>query len=227
MNKKVSVIFMLTGILFTVCLIVANIVESKLINVFGVTATAGLIIFPVSYILNDVIAEVWGYRKARLIIWIGFAMNFLAVTVFKLSIAMPASQFFTNQQAFESILGNTQRIAIASFLAFLCGSFLNAFIMSRMKIATQGRGFSVRAVVSTLFGESFDSLVFFTIAFYGVLPNSELLFMIGTQTAMKTGYEIIALPLTNAVVKWVKRVENEDVYDNNISYNPLNIGQIE
>lgn len=227
MNKQVSVIFMVTGILFTVCLIVANIVESKLINVFGVTATAGLLIFPISYILNDVIAEVWGYRKARLIIWIGFAMNFLAVTVFKISIWMPASPFFQNQTAFETILGNTQRIAIASFIAFLCGSFLNAFIMSKMKIATQGRGFSVRAVVSTLFGESCDSLVFFTIAFYGVLPNSELLVLIGTQTAMKTGYEILALPITNAVVKWVKKVEDKDVYDENISYNPLKIGQLE
>jgi uncharacterized integral membrane protein (TIGR00697 family) len=226
MNKQVSVIFMITGILFTVCLIVANIVESKLINVFGVTATAGLLIFPVSYILNDVIAEVWGYRKARLIIWIGFSMNFLAVTIFKISIVLPASPFFENQHAFETILGNTQRIAAASFLAFLCGSFLNAFIMSRMKVATQGRGFSVRAVVSTIFGESFDSLVFFTIAFYGVLPNKELLILIATQTAMKTGYEILALPITNAVVKWVKKVENEDVYDEDISYNPLKIGQI-
>ncbi|MDD2796980.1 MAG: queuosine precursor transporter [Bacteroidales bacterium] len=226
MNKQVSVIFMVTGILFTVCLIVANIVESKLINVFGVTATAGLIIFPVSYILNDVIAEVWGYQKARLIIWIGFAMNFLAVTVFNISIILPASPFFENQHAFQTILGNTQRIATASFIAFLCGSFLNAFIMSRMKMATQGRGFSVRAVVSTLFGESLDSLVFFTIAFYGVLPNSELLILIGTQTAMKTGYEVIALPITNVVVKWVKKVENTDVYDQNISYNPLKIGEI-
>jgi uncharacterized integral membrane protein (TIGR00697 family) len=227
MNKQISVIFMVTGILFTVCLIVANIVESKLINVFGVTATAGLIIFPVSYILNDVIAEVWGYRKARLIIWIGFAMNFLAVTIFKISIVLPASPFFTNQHAFETILGNTERIAIASFIAFLCGSFLNAYIMSRMKMATQGRGFSVRAVVSTIFGESFDSIVFFTIAFYGVLPNKELLILIGTQTAMKTGYEIVALPITTAVVKWVKKVEQLDVYDENISYNPLNISQIE
>jgi uncharacterized PurR-regulated membrane protein YhhQ (DUF165 family) len=96
-----------------------------------------------------------------------------------------------------------------------------------MKMATQGRGFSVRAVVSTIFGESFDSIVFFTIAFYGVLPNKELLILIGTQTAMKTGYEIVALPITTAVVKWVKKVEQLDVYDENISYNPLNISQIE
>lgn len=227
MKRQVSVIFMIAGVLFTVCLIVSNIVESKLISVFGITATAGLIIFPISYILNDVIAEVWGYKKARLIIWMGFLMNFLTVSVFKVSILLPASPFFTNQAAFETILGNTERIVIASFLAFLCGSFVNAYVMSRMKIATKGKGFSVRAVVSTIFGESCDSIVFFTIAFVTVLPASELITLILTQTAMKTGYEIIALPVTNRVVKWVKKVDQTDTFDHNISYNPLKIGQIE
>ncbi len=227
MKKQVSLAFMICGILFTVCLIVANIVESKLIDLFGITATAGLLIFPISYVLNDVIAEVWGFRKARLIIWIGFLMNFLAVAVFRMSIALPPSPFFDNQVAFETILGNTERITIASFIAFLCGSFLNAYVMSKMKLATKGRGFSIRAVVSTLFGEGVDSLIFFFIAFVGVLPVSELLMLMATQTGLKVAYEIVALPFTNWVVRWVKKSEQVDVFDADISYNPLKIGEIE
>ncbi|MDP4268826.1 MAG: queuosine precursor transporter [Bacteroidota bacterium] len=223
MKNQVSIMYLTCSTLFAVCLIIANIVESKIVNVFGINTTAGLVIFPITYILNDVISEVWGFRKARLIIWMGFFMNFLAVAVFKLAIAMPASPYFEHQGAFSQVLGSTQRITTASFIAFLCGSFVNAYVMSKMKKATQGRGFSIRAVVSTLFGEGLDSVIFFSIAFYGSLPGIVILTLIGSQTAMKTIYEIIALPLTNFVVKWVKRTEQTDAYDLNISYNPLKI----
>ncbi|MBP6611056.1 MAG: queuosine precursor transporter [Paludibacter sp.] len=226
MKKQVSVAFMVAGILFTVCLIIANIVEQKLILIGPIEATAGLFIFPISYILNDVIAEVWGYRKVRLIIWVGFLMNFLAAIIFKLSILAPGSANFTHQAAFEMVLGNTQRIVIASFIAFLFGAFLNAFIMSKMKIMQRGRGFSIRAVVSTLVGEGADSLVFFFIAFSGIIPLNDLWMLILTQTAMKTAYEIIALPLTNVVVKWVKKHEDVDVFDTDVSYNPLKLKEL-
>ncbi len=223
MKKQVSVAFMVLGMLFTVCLIVSNIIEQKLIQIGPIEATAGLLIFPISYIINDLIAEVWGYRKVRLIIWNGFLMNFLAVLIFKLSIWVPGSVNFTHQDAFSLVLGNTQRIVIASFIAFLLGSFLNAFVMSKMKIMQRGRGFSIRAIVSTLVGEGADSVVFFTLAFSGIIPTSALITLIFTQTAMKTGYEILALPLTNVLVKWVKKKEEVDVYDKGISYNPLKI----
>ncbi len=223
MKKQVSVAFMVLGMLFTVCLIVSNIIEQKLIQIGPIEATAGLLIFPISYIINDLIAEVWGYRKVRLIIWNGFLMNFLAVLIFKLSIWVPGSVNFTHQDAFSLVLGNTQRIVIASFIAFLLGSFLNAFVMSKMKIMQRGRGFSIRAIVSTLVGEGADSVVFFTLAFSGIIPTGALITLIFTQTAMKTGYEILALPLTNVLVKWVKKKEEVDVYDKGISYNPLNI----
>ena len=144
MRKQVSVSFMVCGLLFTTCLIVANIVEQKLIAVGPIEATAGLLIFPVSYIVNDLIAEVWGYRKARLIIWYGFLMNFVAVAVFRLSILVPGSGNFHQQEAFALVLGNTTRITVASFVAFLFGSFLNAYVMSRLKILQHGRGFSLR-----------------------------------------------------------------------------------
>ena len=223
MKKQVSVAFMAAGLLFTVCLIVANIIEQKLIRIGPIEATAGLLIFPVSYIVNDLIAEVWGYRKARLIIWYGFAMNFLAVVIFRLSIWVPGSENFTHGDAFNLVLGNTLRITLASFAAFLVGSFLNAYVMSKMKILQRGRGFSIRAVVSTLIGEGADSIVFFTLAFYAIIPTKDMLVLVATQTAMKTAYEIIILPLTNMIVKRVKKIEGVDVYDTDISYNPLKI----
>ena len=226
MKKQVSVAFMACGLLFTTCLIVANIVEQKLISIGPIEATAGLLIFPVSYIINDIIAEVWGYRKARLIIWYGFLMNFLTVIIFRLSIVVPGSENFSHQEAFQLVLGNTERISLASFVAFLIGSFLNAMVMSKMKLFQKGRNFSLRAVVSTLVGEGADSLVFFTIAFAGVIPNKDLMTLILTQTAMKTGYEILVLPLTNVIVRWVKRKEQEDVFDEGISYNALKINEL-
>jgi len=226
MKKQVSVAFMACGLLFTVCLIVANIVEQKLIQIGPIEATAGLLIFPISYIVNDIIAEVWGYKKARLIIWSGFAMNFLAVLIFHLSIWAPGSANFTHQAEFQMVLGNTLRLVLSSFAAFLCGSFLNAFVMSKMKVFQKGRGFSLRAVASTIVGEGADSLIFFILAFYGVIPNKDLIVLIFTQMAMKTGYEIIILPVTNFVVKKVKKLEGTDVYDKSISYNPFKISQI-
>ena len=223
MNKQVPVAFLMFGMLFTVCLIVANIVGQKLITVAGIDVTAGLLIFPVTYIMNDLIAEVWGYRKMRLIIWTGFMMNFLVVLIFRISILAPASKYFPNQQAFELILHSTERVTVASFIAFLFGSFLNAYVMSKMKILQHGRHFSIRAVVSTIVGEGADSLVFFTIAFSGILHRHELMIMILTQTGLKTAYEILALPVTNYIVKRVKRNEKTDVFDTKISYNPFKV----
>jgi len=212
--------------LFTVCLIVANIVGQKLITVGGIDITAGLLIFPITYILNDLIAEVWGYRKMRLIIWSAFMLNFFAVLVFRISIWAPASPHFQFQQAFKIVLHNSERIAVASFIAFLFGSFLNAYVMSKMKIMQRGKNFSIRAVVSTIVGEGADSLVFFTIAFTGIISRHQLILLILTQTALKTAYEIVALPLTNYVVNRVKKYEKTNVFDNKVSYNPFKIKDI-
>lgn len=223
MKKQFSVFYLISGLLFTTSLIIANIVEQKLINIGPIEATAGLLIFPVSYVINDVIAEVWGFRKARLIIWYGFLMNFLAIFIFRMSILVPGSDNFTHQEAFALVLGNTQRITIASFIAFLVGSFLNAMVMSKMKIMQGGRNFSVRAIVSTLAGEGADSMIFFSLAFYGIISNSDILMLILTQTTLKTVYEIIVLPVTNMIVRWVKKHEGEDIYDEDVSYNPFKV----
>ena len=228
MNKKnvVSVPFMVLGIIFCVCLVAANLLETKVIQLGPISATAGLIVFPISYIINDCIAEVWGFRKARLIIWMGFIMNFMVVALGQLAVALPAAPFWEGEAAFDFVFGLAPRVAAASLTAFLVGSFLNAFIMSRMKIASQGKNFSARAVVSTLVGESADSVIFFPLAFGGLMPVEELAKLMIVQIVLKTLYEIIILPVTIRVVNYIKRVDNSDVYDENISYNILKIKEI-
>ena len=225
-KTTVSIPFMLLGILFNVCLIAANLLETKVIQIAGITATAGLIVFPVSYIINDCIAEVWGFKKTRLIIWSGFASNFLVITFAQLATSLPAAPYWEGEEAFNFVFGLAPRIAVASLLAFLIGSFLNAYVMSKMKLASHGRHFSLRAVVSTLAGESADSLIFFPIAFGGLIPLSELFVMILTQAVLKSAYEVIILPLTVRVVRYIKRIEGSDVYDKGISYNILKIKDV-
>lgn len=218
MKEKVSVPFMLLGILFCVCLIAANLLETKVIQIFGLTITAGVIVFPFSYIINDCIAEVWGFKKARLIIWSGFLMNFFVVMLGLVAVQLPAAPFWNGGEHFNFVFGMAPRIVAASLSAFLVGSFLNAYVMSKMKIASQGRNFSLRAIVSTLVGETADSLVFFPIAFGGMIAWRELLVMMAVQIALKSLYEVVVLPVTVRVVNFVKKVDGCDVYDRNISY---------
>lgn len=226
MKEKVSVPFMLLGILFNVCLIAANLLETKVIQVGSITVTAGLLVFPISYIINDCIAEVWGFKKARLIIWSGFAMNFFVVALGLIAVALPAAPFWEGEQHFDFVFGMAPRIVVASLLAFLVGSFLNAYVMSKMKVASGGRNFSARAIWSTVVGETADSLIFFPIAFGGLIAWPELLVMMGTQIVLKSLYEVIILPITIRVVKDVKRIDGSDVYDTDISYNVLKVKDI-
>ena len=204
-KNQVSVLFMLFSILFCVCLIAANVLETKQIAIGTISLTGGLIVFPVSYIINDCVCEVWGYRKARLLIWTGFAMNFFFVGLGALCDAIPGAPYWTNQKGFHEIFGLAPRIAAASFVAFLVGSFVNAYVMSK------------------IFGESADSLIFFPLALGGIVPNHELPKLMLWQVVLKTAYEIVVLPLTIRIVNYLKRHEGADVYDNDISYNVLKI----
>lgn len=226
MKEKVSVPFMLLGILFNVCLIASNLLETKVIQVGSLTVTAGLLVFPISYIINDCIAEVWGFKKARLIIWSGFAMNFFVVALGLIAVAIPAAPFWEGEEHFNFVFGMAPRIVAASLMAFLVGSFLNAYVMSKMKVASQGRNFSARAIWSTVVGETADSLIFFPVAFGGVIAWKELLIMMGIQIVLKSMYEVIILPVTIRVVKAIKKIDGSDVYDTNISYNVLKVKDI-
>lgn len=226
MKEKVSVPFMLLGILFNVCLIAANLLETKVIQVGSLTVTAGLLVFPISYIINDCIAEVWGFKKARLIIWSGFAMNFFVVALGLIAVAIPAAPFWEGEEHFNFVFGMAPRIVAASLMAFLVGSFLNAYVMSKMKVASRGRHFSARAILSTLVGETADSLIFFPVAFGGIIAWRELLIMMCIQIILKSMYEVIILPVTIRVVKAIKKIDGSDVYDTDISYNVLKVKDI-
>jgi uncharacterized integral membrane protein (TIGR00697 family) len=225
-TKYVSVSYMLLGILFCVCLVAANLLETKVVQLGPLSVTAGLIVFPVSYIINDCIAEVWGFRKARLIIWMGFLMNFMVVAMGGLAVWLPAAPFWQGDEAFRFVFGLAPRIAAASLLAFLVGSFINAYVMSRMKLASGGKHFSARAILSTVAGEGADSLIFFPLAFGGLMPSSELLKMMLVQVVLKTVYEVIVLPVTIRVVKVIKRVDGSDVYDEDVDYKIWKIKEI-
>lgn len=226
MKATVSLSFMLLGVVFCACLVASNLLETKILQFGPVTITAGFLVFPVSYIINDCIAEVWGFRKARLIIWLGFAVNFAMVALFQLAVALPAAPFWEGDAAFRFIFGLAPRIAAASLAAFLLGSFLNAYVMSRMKIASRGKHFSARAVLSTLAGESADSLIFFPLAFGGLVPVQELVKMMAIQIFAKTAYEIVVLPVTIRVVNFLKKIEESDAYDTDISYNILKLREL-
>ena len=225
-ENLVSVPFMVLGIVFCVCLVAANLLETKVVQLGPISVTAGLIVFPISYIINDCIAEVWGFRKARLIIWMGFLMNFMVVALGQIAVALPAAPYWEGEEGFNFVFGMAPRIAVASLLAFLVGSFVNAYVMSRMKLASNGRNFSARAIWSTVVGETADSLIFFPIAFGGLIAWPELLVMMGTQIVLKSLYEVIILPITIRVVKAVKRIDGSDVYDTDISYNVLKVKDI-
>ena len=217
-QNKVSVLFMLFSILFCVCLIAANVLETKQISVFGISLTGGLLVFPVSYIINDCVCEVWGYGKARLLIWTGFAMNFFFVAMGALCDWIPGAPYWDNEAGFHAIFGLAPRVAAASFVAFIIGSFANAYVMSKMKIRDKGRNFSLRAILSTIVGESFDSVIFFPLALGGVVPTDELPKLMLWQVLLKTVYEVIALPITIRIVKALKEHEGEDTYDTDVNY---------
>ena len=225
-KKQVSVLFMLFSMLFCVCLITANVLETKQMAFGPISITGGLIVFPVSYIINDCVCEVWGYRKTRLLIWLGFCMNVLFVMFGALCDAIPGASYWDNEAGFHAIFGLAPRIAAASFVAFVVGSFANAYVMSRMKVSSQGKNFSLRAIMSTIFGETADSLIFFPLALGGVVPTEELLVLILSQIVLKTLYEIIVLPITIQVVKYTKRHEGLDEYDKDINYNIFSVNNI-
>lgn len=226
-SAPITPLFMLLTVIFCVCLIVSNLMEIKTFAFGPVTLTAGVVVFPISYIINDCIVEIYGFRKARLVIWMGFGANLLVSLFLQLGIALPGTPEWHGQDAMELVFGAVPRILAASFMAFLCGSMVNAYVMSRMRLSSGERGFSLRAILSTVFGEGVDSLVFFPIAFAGTLPWTLILTLMVTQVVVKTLYEIIVLPVTLATVKRLRAIErtNPDI-DRGISYKWWKINEI-
>ena len=207
--------------LFVTCLLTANITAVKLVTLFGFLVPAGIVIFPLSYIIGDVLTEVYGYPQARRVIWLGFGCNVIAVLAIWVGQVLPAASFWDGQAAYERILGYTPRLLGASFLAYLVGEFANAFILAKMKIATEGRWLWARTIAFTLVGQGLDSLVFITLAFAGTIPLAGIVSAIVAQWLVKTVYEAAVTPLTYVVVRFLKRHEGVDVYDRDTRFNPL------
>ncbi len=207
--------------LFITALITANIIAVKLIDVGGYILPAAIIIFPISYIIGDVLTEVYGYHRARRVIWLGFACNLFAVAAIWAAGMLPAAGFWDGQGAYDRIFGAAPRILAASFAAYLVGEFANAYVLAKMKIATAGRMLWLRTIGSTVIGQGLDSAVFMTIAFAGILPPKALVAAVLTQWIAKTAYEAAATPLTYGAVGFLKRREGIDIYDTDTRFNPL------
>ncbi len=220
-DARYSMWFVFVAVIFTTCLITANIVAVKLVTIFGLMVPAAIIIFPLSYVFGDVLTEVYGYRQARRVIWLGFFCNLLTVAAIWVTQVLPPAPFFDAQGAYERILGYTPRILAASFLAYLVGEFANSFVLAKMKIATGGRWLWSRTIGSTLAGQALDSSVFIVLAFAGTMPGDVLLWAVVTQWLMKSAYEAAVTPFTYLVVNFLKKREGIDVYDRDTRFNPL------
>ena len=220
MKKQVSQTFMILGAAYVTCLLLSNLIAGKMWAVTGsVTLPAAVVLFPITYIMGDVFTEVYGFRNARTIIWIGFGCSFFAVMIYLITIALPHPGFWQNQEAYAIVMGTTPRVAAASFIGYLFGEFSNSMILSKLKVVTQGKNLWMRTILSTIVGEGFDSVIFIMISFWGTMDNRTVLTMILFQYLFKILYEIICTPLTYAVCGWLKKKEGVDTFDHDIKYN--------
>ena len=207
--------------LFVAALLTANIIAVKLIQIGPLILPAGVVIFPVSYILGDVLTEVYGFRWARRAIWLGFFGNLIAVAAIWLAGLLPAPVFWQGQAAYDAILGFTPRLLLASFVAYLFGEFANSTVLAKMKVWTQGRHLWLRTIGSTVIGQGLDSIIFILLAFGGLMAPPEMLTAVVSQWVFKSAYEALATPLTYLVVNRLKRIEGVDAYDDDTNLNPF------
>ncbi len=219
------------AVVFTVCLITSNFFVPRVWQVgsLPLQLSGAVLLFPVSYIINDCLTEVYGYRRARLVIWLAFAMSAFVALMSGLVCLLPDPLDPGSKpvsDSFNSLFALVPRTTVASLLAFLCGSTLNSLVMSKMKVSSRGRAFGVRAILSSVAGELLDSCIFFPIVFWGIMSTESILKLVITQVVVKTLYELIVLPLTTVCVRYLKRKEQTDVYDENISYNPFKFSDL-
>ena len=217
--KDVSVVFMQLGLLFTVCLIAANIFETKEIVVGSLTLTGGLLIFPLTYVICRIVCEVWGFQRASLLIWMGFLLNFLFLAVAAIVDVIPGIESAdVVNQGFHAIFGLAPRITVASCIAFLAGSFVSAYVMSRRKQRGEKSRLAGRLALSSVLGEAADSLLFFPIALLGTTSVKEMFIQMAFQFVLKTVYEIILIPVVIPAIRQLKKFEGVDAQEQDISY---------
>ena len=219
-NKTVSMTFLLIAAAYVTCLLLSNIIAGKMWAVTeNITLPAAVILFPVTYIFGDIFTEVYGFKKARIIIWLGFACSFFAVGIYLITIALPHPGFWEGQEAYATVMGTTPRVAVASFAGYLFGEFSNSIVLSKLKVKTNGSKLWLRTILSTVVGEGFDSVIFITISFWGTMDNSTVLQMILFQYLFKVIYEVLFTPVTYKLVDVVKKKEGVDTFDYDIKYN--------
>ncbi len=223
--------FDLVMVAFVVVLICSNLIGPAkaatldLPLIGAVTFGAGVLFFPISYIFGDILTEVYGYDRARRVIWTGFAALFFAAIMAAVIVALPPAPTWPNQSVYEIAFGNTWRIAGASMIAYFCGEFVNSYVLAKMKVASEGRHMGARFVASTVAGEAIDSALFYPLAFYnsGIMPNELVMTLVISQFVTKTAVEIAFLPLTTRIVAKLKTAENEDFFDRQTDFNPFNV----
>lgn len=229
--SKFSTRFLVMTVVFIVCLITSNIFVPRIWQVghSSLQLSGAVILFPISYILNDCITEVYGYRKARFVIWLAFVMSAFVAIASALVCLLPEPVDEGSKEvarSFNMLFSMVPRTTVSSLIAFLVGSNVNAFIVSRMKVRSGGKRFGLRAIVSSVGGELLDSCVFYPLAFWGIMSAETILSIIFTQVTVKTLYEVIILPVTSRVVVYLKEKEGVDTFDENISYNPFKLSDI-
>lgn len=209
------------SVFFVAVLLISNIASTKIVQLGWLTFDGGTLLFPLSYIFADILTEVYGFRKSRRVIWLGFFCAFVMSTILYIVGMLPAAADWGNQSAYDAILGQAPRIVAASLIAYLCGEFINSFILAKMKVWTAGKWLWSRTIGSTVVGEFVDSTLFILIAFAGVLPNSLLVTLIVSNYVFKTAIEILFTPVTYAAVGYLKRTEGEDHYDRDTNFSPF------
>jgi uncharacterized integral membrane protein (TIGR00697 family) len=212
----------ITGI-FCASLIISNILDTKFFEIGSSAFPAGIILFPIVYVFGDIFTEVYGYSQSRKAIWAGFFSLLLLVVTLSIAQHLPAAGFWKDQVAFDTILGKVFRIVVASIVAYLTGEFVNSLTIAKMKLKQSGKAMPIRFILSTVFGQAVDTSVFIIIAFAGTMPVSVMVTVFLSAWIFKVAWEVIALPITIPVVKWLKKVENEDYFDNETNFNPFKI----
>lgn len=212
----------ITGI-FCAALIVSNVLDTKFFQIGSTAFPAGIILFPVVYVFGDIFTEVYGYKQSRKAIWAGFFSLLILVVTLEIARALPAAEFWKDQAAFEAVLGKVWRIALASITAYLLGEFVNSFTVAKLKLRQKGKSMPIRFVASTIVGQAVDTAVFIVIAFAGSMPIGAMVTVFLSAWAFKVIWEIVALPITVPLVKWLKNAEDEDYYDEGTNFNPFKL----
>ncbi len=218
--KYLSVI---TGF-FTATLLLSNVLAGKIFAIGGLTFPASVIMFPISYVFGDILTEVYGYSASRRVVWTGFASQIAAVLFIEIAKATPPAPFWHGQEAFEAVFTQTPRIVAGSIIAYLCGEFVNSYVLAKMKVATEGKGMAARFIGSTIVGVLVDTAIFCTVAFFATMPNGALIFLIICDWIAKVLWEVFALPLSMPLCRWLKKAEKTDTFDRATNFNPFILG---